>query len=226
MSAPRLRSLTGQPVTAYPGRPARSGQPWTEEDYQQLVSLVRDGADEGAVAEALQRSPTTIIPRVRRLLPVEERRCAEDRVLVAAHEHLSDPAYDWRQIMLLSEPPRPVHQPPTVVRYGLEALTDDDLVTVTYALLCTYRDRDTRLLRDVATEVDRRQVVRRLVRRRADALLHRPGGSALGPHEAEDVAERWVLETPAWDEVGRGAGWAEGGAWGHLEDLGPSGRYR
>ncbi len=138
--------------------------------------LVRDGADHDGIADGLQRPLSTVGTRVRRLLPVAERRCPSDRVLSAAREHLSDPAYDWRHVMLLSEPPRPpAPLPAPIIRGGISGLTDDDLVTTAYGLLFAFRESRIPVVREVAREIGHRGLLLDLIGRRADHLLHRPG---------------------------------------------------
>lgn len=201
MPTPGLRAITDDNPTPSPPPPARSGEPWTDEDYERLVALLREGADHQGIAEGLQRPMSTVGVRVRRLLPVQERRCPADRVLVAARGHLSDPAYDWRHVMLLSEPPRPPVAPPApAVREGVRGLDDADLITVAYSLLRAFRDSETRLLREVAGEVEGRGIVHRLVRRRVDRLLHGNDEAAvmLLRSDVDRTAWEWVMDAPAW----------------------------
>lgn len=199
MPTPGLRAITDDHPTPPPAPPARSGEPWTDEDYERLVALIRDGADHDDIATGLQRPVPTVGTRTRRLLPVEERRCPPDRVLPAARRHLSDPEYDWRRVMLLSEPPRPsAPLPPPVVRGGVPGLDDDDLVTTAYGLLCAFRESSRPVVREVAQEVDRRGLEQDLIGRRADHLLHRMGETVTSYAEAHDLARRWVLDAPAW----------------------------
>lgn len=198
MPTPGLRAITDDHPTP---PPARSGEPWTDEDYEQLVALIRDGADHDEIATGLQRPLSTVGMRTRRLLPVEERRCPSDRVLPAARRHLSDPAYDWHHVMLLSEPPRPAAPlPPPVVRGGVPGLDDDDLVTTAYGLLCAFRESRRPVVREVAQEVGRRGLEQDLIGRRADHLLHRMGETVTSYTEAHDLARRWVLDAPAWKQ--------------------------
>lgn len=207
MPTPGLRAITDANPTPPAAPPARSGEPWTDEDYQQLVALVRDGADNDGIAEGLQRPVSTVGGRVRRLLPVEERRCPADRVLVAAREHLSDPTYDWRHIMLLSEPPRPsAPLPPPVVRGGIPGLDDDDLVATAYGLLYAFRESGLGVVREVAREISRRRLLDDLIARRADHLLHRSGETVPSYADAYGIAGRWVREAPAWQHYDDGHG--------------------
>lgn len=179
-------------------RPHKSGQPWTDEDYEQMVASVRDGNDVDIVAQTLQRPVTSIGPRLRRLLPVEERRCPGDRVLAAAHRHLSDPAYDWASIMLLSEPPRPIQQPPDVVNRGVAGLSNTELVSCAYALLCLHHDVDPDLLARLSREVHARRLEDRVAARRVEHLLHRSTESAVTRLDADEVAWRWMHDAPGW----------------------------
>lgn len=85
-----------------------------------------------------------------------------------------------------------------MVHGGVEGLLDRDLLTVGYALLAIFRDRELELVREVTAEIQRRGMLQRLVQTRVQTLLHRPGGSALAEAEARDIAEKWVLESSAW----------------------------
>lgn len=200
MPHPGLQAISDEHPTAPPPRPARSGQPWADDDYEKMVDAVKEGEQLGAIAAALQRPNSTILSRLRRLLPVQERRCLGDRVLTAARAHLQDPAYDWKQTMLLSEEPRTVQPPPPIVRHGVEGLTDADLVTVAYSMLCAHRGSETRLLREVSDEVEGRGVVHHLVRRRVDHLLHGNDGAGimLLRSDVERTAWEWVNDAPGW----------------------------
>lgn len=71
-------------------RPARSGRPWTDEDYARLVELVRSGASEETIAADLGRAPNAVAYRVKRMLPVAEQGCVTDRGLPALRGHLAD----------------------------------------------------------------------------------------------------------------------------------------
>lgn len=83
-------------------RQSRTGTTWTEEENEQVVALVRTGAELDAVADGVQRSSTSVVARLRRMLPLEHRSCPNDRVVLALRDHLRDPGYDGQGQMLLT----------------------------------------------------------------------------------------------------------------------------
>lgn len=115
-----------------PRRPARSGELWTEDDYETLARLCLDGADLAAVAEALERRDTAVLDRARRMLPLDERGLPADRALVQLRAHLrEDAGYDWASALTQSPPPRPVeHRVYTEQLSGVRGLEDEELLDV------------------------------------------------------------------------------------------------
>lgn len=115
-----------------PRRPARSGEPWTEGDYEALVRLCLEGADLAAMAEELQRRDTAVLNRARRMLPLDERGLPADRALVQLRTHLrDDPGYDWAARLTESPPRRPVQYPVhTHQLNGIRGLEDEQLLDV------------------------------------------------------------------------------------------------
>jgi len=139
-------------------RQSRTGTTWTEEENEQLVALVRGGADVDAVAHEVRRSSTSVVARLRRMLPLEHRSCPNDRVVIALCDHLRDPDYDWQGQMLLTLPPRPVINPPAIVHEGLAGLPDDDLVAVTHSVLLDDRVATADLRGRLVDEVKQRRL--------------------------------------------------------------------
>lgn len=182
-----------QPVPAAadtPSSPPRSGQPWTDTEYEEIVTAAREGIDDiDEVARRLGRSPHPTLAKARRLLPVDERAAPVDRVLPLIRGHLTDPSYDWRRVTLEEPPPRPVIAPPALS--GLPGLSATDLLQVGYAvgLAASVLDRD--VVARVGEELDRRGQLPLLATHRADRMLDRPG-SELTDGEAGLEAHRWV----------------------------------
>ncbi|GAB3579315.1 hypothetical protein [Calidifontibacter terrae] len=117
--------------------PGRSGEPWTEDDYEQLVEMCRGGVGSAAVAKALQRSESPLIARAKKLLPLAERGVPTDLVFAHLRRLLQDDAgYDWRRHLAELPPPRPVVNNilPPPLHAGIPGLTDAQLVAIAYAL--------------------------------------------------------------------------------------------
>ena len=178
---------TDSPLTLLAGRrPARSGQPWTDEDYEQLIDLVREGLGTYAIAEALGRSDGAVSLRLRALLPPEERSCLGDRVLPTLRTHLRDrPDYPWAEIMVQSPPPAPVVRQ-VVQRHGIAGLEDAQLTEVAWAML-NCETTDDQVLQDVCSEVDTRRLDRTVTDRLTRALERRV--PPLTPDEASHAAQ-------------------------------------
>lgn len=88
-----------------PPRPARTGQPWTDEDYEAFLIHVRAGEDASTIADRLERTTLAILERARRLLPSHERVVPREQALTRLRTILAeDPAYDWRAA-LIPQPP-------------------------------------------------------------------------------------------------------------------------
>ncbi|MEI2774603.1 MAG: hypothetical protein V9G19_01250 [Tetrasphaera sp.] len=121
--------MTITPLTSVPKPPppARSGQPWTPDDYDTLVRLAREGSSLDHICEVLQRGANSILDRARRMLPVDERMLPRDHAITRLQRHLErDPDYDW-STQLCTEPPRPAYPPPPI-RSGVAGLDDDELI--------------------------------------------------------------------------------------------------
>lgn len=178
----------GWPHELSNGRPSRSGQPWTDEDYEQIIVLVREGHELEVIAEALGRTTQAVTPRLRSVLPVHLRSCPADRVLPALREVVADdPDYPWERIILETPPPRPVVQQ-VVKRDGIPGLTDDDLVHVAWALMvseCADDDLVSRVCREAVDRSLSHQVRQRYVR---SLLRRRP---PVTPPEAEEASYVW-----------------------------------
>lgn len=113
--------------------PRRSGQPWTTEDYETLVDRCRAGASLAELASVLERRESAVLPRAKRLLPLEQRGVPPDRVLPHLHRLLTeDLDYDWAHHLAATPPPRPVinYLPAPQVCRGIPGLSDEELLAV------------------------------------------------------------------------------------------------
>jgi hypothetical protein len=162
---------------------------WTEEENEQVVALVRGGATLDAVAAQLKRSSTSVVSRMRRMLPLEHRSCPNDRVTIALHGHLRDPDYDWQAQMLLTPPPRPVVQPPSVIHRGLAGLPDDELVAVTHSVLLDDRATTAELRTRLVDEVRQRRLAGAVEASHEAYLATRR--EAVGFRDPEEQVRRW-----------------------------------
>lgn len=179
-----------------PRRPARSGEPWTEEDYETLVRMSAGGADLQQVAQELRRRGTAVLARARRMLPLEERGLPADRALVQLRRHLrEDPAYDWAGWLATSPPPRPVEHTHVTTRLdGIPGLEDEDLLAVAECLV-TGGALGSATRGDVLSEVVSRGLTRRLAEQVGEHLVddalrscrrHAPVDVEPGPHPSWD----------------------------------------
>ena len=74
--------------------PSSRGAPWAEDDYAEMVALLRAGGSDAEVAAALGRSVGSLEHRAQMMLPVGH---AREDVLAALRERLAgDASYDWR----------------------------------------------------------------------------------------------------------------------------------
>lgn len=153
-------------------RPRRSGQPWTEEDYDALAALCGEGLDLAEVAERLGRTELAVLERARRMLPVDERTLPRDRALTRLKELLgADGGYDWSTAMCQAPPPPPVvHR--VYRREGVAGLRTRELLAVAEALvlqpLCDGLVRER-----VLGLVQRRGLVEELEHQVGARLVHR-----------------------------------------------------
>ncbi|WP_129783395.1 hypothetical protein [Promicromonospora panici] len=168
---------------------SRTGTTWTAEENERLVALVRAGKDLDAVADGVQRSSTSVVARLRRMLPLEHRSCPNDRVIIALRGHLRDPAYDWQGQMLLTLPPRPVVNPPAIVHQGLAGLPDDDLVAVAHSVLLDDRVATAGLRERLVGEVNERHLGHQVGRSHESYLAtHR---ELAGFRDLDEQVHRW-----------------------------------
>lgn len=196
-----LRLVPSSESTASPG-PARTGQPWTDADYEALLDGCRRGTDLTSLSEELGRSVVAVLDRARRMLPVEERALPRDRALPRLGELLQqDPDYDWDAAMRASPPPRPVEHP-VYVRRGLAGLQPEELLAIAEVLVLEPRGgADVR--RKVLDAVRAEGLTTALARRVGDLLVR----DAQGPEPYDDPWPPWVDHGPsdppwAWDDPG------------------------
>jgi hypothetical protein len=153
-------------------QPRRSGQPWTDDDYERLVALVREGSDVPAAADALGRTEGAVTSRLRALLPPEQRSILADRVLPTLREHVRErPDYPWAEVLAQGSPPAPIVQE-VVHRAGVAGLEADLLVEAAWAMLhCETAEAES--VREVCLEVEARGLDDSLVERLGTALVSR-----------------------------------------------------
>lgn len=167
-----------------PGPPHRSGEPWTDDDYETLVRLCREGLDLTELSRQLGRSPSPVRDRAKRMLPMDQRGVPGDRVLAQLRKNLlDDPAYDWGHHLAATPPPRPTvnHILPAPRYAGIPGLEDKELLASAEAMAQQHRlDEDEHLTHALAHEVHRRGLAERLrvtaghhARQRVDAFLDR-----------------------------------------------------
>lgn len=171
----------------------RSGQPWTDADYEEILAAAREGVtDLDDVARRLGRSPHPTLQKARRLLPVAERGAPPDRVMRLVRKHLEDPSYDWQQVTLEEPPPRPVVHPPAFT--GVAGLEPTDLVPIAYALGLAGSAVNDDVVTRVGAQVQRRGLVGELKELRTERMLHRPGAE-LTYGQVEADTEAWLERT-------------------------------
>lgn len=169
----------------------RSGQPWTDAEYQQILAAAREGVrDIEEVATRIGRAPSPTLAKARRLLPVDERAAPVDRVLPLLRAHQEDPAYHWQRVSLEEPPPRPVIQPPALT--GIRGLPPGDLVSVGYAVgLAGAAVMDDDVVTRVGDELQRRGLLAELREYRTERLL-RWSGAEITRAEAHAEADDWL----------------------------------
>ncbi|MFT4295298.1 MAG: hypothetical protein QM582_07790 [Micropruina sp.] len=168
-------------------RPNRHGQPWVIADYELLVQGVREGLELPALASRIGRTETVLLPRLRRLLPVAQRDCFPELVLDALRTALADDGYDWRHEMLLS-PPIVRNE---IIRSGLDGLTDDQAVTIGYALLASGGAEEAELFEQLAPRLSESRLMDRLVDLRACRVV-RSSPYSVDADSAWAHASYWV----------------------------------
>lgn len=186
----------------------RSGQPWSDADYQQILDAARAGErDIGVVARRLGRATNPTMAKAKQLLPLAQRGVPFDRVLPLLSDYQEKPDYDWRQVMLEQPPPRPIINPPELA--GLRGVAREDLLLLGYAVGVAATALSDDLVARVGEELDRRGLLTDLERYRAERLLRQPGSEAMWS-EATVEAQLWLSRVfPEeqrrpwrWDEYG------------------------
>lgn len=168
----------------------RSGKAWEPSDYESLVEGIRQGLQLPALATRLGRSTNVVSIRLRRLLPLAQRDCLPDQVLPALRLALADHGYDWRAEMLLSPPPAPViHQ--EVIRTGLDGLSDDQVITLAYALLASGGREEAELLDQLRDRLETDGLMERLIGMRAQRAV-RSSPFSIDEDSAWAHASYWV----------------------------------
>lgn len=169
---------------------SRSGKAWEPSDYESLVEGIRQGLELPALATRLGRSTNVVSIRLRRLLPLAQRDCLFDQVLPALRIVLADPGYDWRAEMLLSPPPAPIiHQ--EAIRTGLDGLSDEQVITVAYALLASGGREEGELLDQLHERLESEGLMERLIGLRAQRAV-RSSPFSIDEDAAWAHASYWV----------------------------------
>lgn len=185
-----------RPPTSAP----RSGLPWSDADYQQILDAARAGErDIEEVARRLGRASSTTMAKAKQLLPLAQRAVPFDRVLPLLQEYQEQPDYDWRQVMLEQPPPRPVINPPALS--GLRGLEHADLLLLGYAVGVAAPALEADLVARMGDELERRGVLTDLERYRVERLVRQPGSETTW---SEALAEARVWLRRVFPEVGRG----------------------
>lgn len=196
----------------------RSGEPWTDDDYLELMRLCRQDAPLDEVCHGLGRTPAAVQARAKRLLPLDQRGVPTDRVLTQLRTVLlADEDHDWAGCLAATPPPRPVvnHVHPPAVLTGIDGLQDDELLAMARALaqLAVQRPEEGYLSESCAQEVQRRGLGEQLesaavqdVRERVRDFLDR-GDYPRYPYGATDcwsLSQRYPRNDPdeAFYDVG------------------------
>lgn len=196
-----LPAVNGAPGTAgiypfrrpTPARPANHGKAWTPEHSALLVQRIRVGDELPELESALGRTKGSLLPRMRRLLPPDNREHPPDLLLPALRDYLTDEAAEWERNLLKSSPPRPIIQPPAIVRTGYGGIPDDDLVRIAYALIAQHGSEVRERCPQVVDEVHERGLDRKIVAARAAEIRYSPG-CPLSETDLWESAENWVCE--------------------------------
>lgn len=152
------------------GAPPRSGQPWTDAEYEQILAAAREGVSAiEEVAARIGRGPQPTLAKARRLLSVAERAAPVDRVLPLIRGHQEDPGYDWQAVTLEEPPPRPVVHPPALT--GICGLCSEDLLAIGYAVGVVALVVGDDVVTRVGEELQRRGMFGELIEYRADRLM-------------------------------------------------------
>ncbi|WP_167131469.1 hypothetical protein [Paramicrobacterium chengjingii] len=193
---------------------SRYGEPWNDSDYEALISAVRSGFEQQHIADEIGRPRSTILTRVRKLLPVDVRGCPSDRVLPAARDAFSSDDYDWRVTILQSPPPAPIVTPPPVVRHGVAGLSADDLGTIAFSLALTGGTTCAELLERVCAEFPKTPGSRRVAESLAIQWLRRSGTVLDGYEQAVQAACEWLAAADGWSwTYERRYDWEPGLSW-------------
>ncbi|WP_457205140.1 hypothetical protein, partial [Nocardioides sp. P5_C9_2] len=155
-------------------------------------ALVREGHGIARIAEALERTEGAVTPRLRALLPPEQRAILADRVLPTLRDHLRERAdYPWAEIMVTMPPPAPVVEE-VVHRAGVAGLEPALLAELAWAVLHCETVATAAVL-EVCHEVEIRGLRRDLEERLATALQVRvppvtPDEASYAAHARLDAA--------------------------------------
>lgn len=196
-SATPLAWVPGSPAPSPPPWPARtptsaprSGLPWGDADYQQILDAARSGErDIEEVARRLGRAANPTMGKAKQLLPLAQRGVPFDRVLPLLQEYQEQPDYDWRQVMLEQPPPRPVINPPALS--GLRGLEPEDLLLLGYAVGVAASALEEDIVTRMGDELERRGLLADLERYRVERLVRQPGSEATWS-EALAEAQLWL----------------------------------
>ncbi|MFX0538334.1 hypothetical protein ACQBAT_11595 [Ornithinimicrobium sp. Y1847] len=178
--------------------PTRSGEPWTDDDYELLLRLCGEGADLARVAAELRRTTAAVMSRAKRLLPLDQRGAPGDRVLTHLGELVTaEEDYDWRAHLAATPPPRPVinHVIPPEIKEGIPGLERHELLAMG-AALAQLREREGsahHLSEACAHEIISRNLVSDLQEVATRAAAHRVEHFLLSAHYPYSGTDCWAL---------------------------------
>ncbi|WP_159551816.1 hypothetical protein [Citricoccus sp. K5] len=195
--------------------PIRHGQPWTEQDFAEVMQAVSEGCALEEIAERIGRSVNGLRNQLRRMLPADERHLTADVVLLRLRQLNKDNDYDW--LAAMAEQPKSDwelrceaerHSRERMLEnarvVGIGALPEDHLLAVAAALVDTGESVPSDLRLILAKEISERGLLGRLADRARDRL---DGSLAtlLGTEppvrwDGEHYGERYDERYGQWDD--------------------------
>ncbi|GAA1671447.1 hypothetical protein GCM10010977_16550 [Citricoccus zhacaiensis] len=161
--------------------PIRHGQPWTEQDFAEVMQAVREGCALEEIAERIGRSVNGLRNQLRRMLPADERHLTADVVLLRLRQLNQYDDYDW--LAAMAEQPKSdwqlrheaeQHSRETMLEnarvVGIGALPEEHLLTVAAALVDTGESVPSDLRLILAKEISERGLLGRLADRARDRM--------------------------------------------------------
>jgi hypothetical protein len=153
--------------------PARSGLPWSDEDFEGVMRGCREGLRLEQIAVRIGRAPGSLRAQLKRLLPADERHLPVDLALPRLRQLNADGDYDWLAAMAWQPVPPWTPPPAPHLRPGLAGMPDDQLVSLVASLAVSHFSVHPWLQQQIATEMRTR---------------HLEGETAIRVHESVDYA--------------------------------------